>query len=106
MMNIIPYQHAEVKIGEGHAMQRFGEKMRALRIRHGMSVRELAAALAYRGHSRISEIETGKRVPTADFVFKVAKLFNVTTDQLLDDALDVPGIAMADTPDEQAAATE
>jgi transcriptional regulator with XRE-family HTH domain len=70
-------------------MQRFGEKMRALRTKHGMSVRELADALEYRGHSRISEIETGKRKPTADFVFKVARLFNVSTDQLLDDALEV-----------------
>lgn len=87
-------------------MQRFGEKMRALRIQHGMTVRDLATALAYKGHSRISEIETGKRIPTADFVFKVAKLFNVTTDQLLDDALDVPGMAAADTPNEQSAATE
>ena len=70
-------------------MQRFGEKMRALRTRNGMTIRELAAALPYKGASRISEIETGKRIPTADFVFKVAKLFNVTTDQLLDDALDL-----------------
>lgn len=71
-------------------MQRFGEKMRALRVRHEMTIRELAEALAYKGHSRISEIETGKRIPTADFAFKVARLFNVTTDQLLDDTLDVP----------------
>jgi transcriptional regulator with XRE-family HTH domain len=54
-----------------------------------MTIRELAAALPYKGASRISEIETGKRVPTADFVFKVAKLFNVTTDQLLDDELNI-----------------
>lgn len=87
-------------------MQRFGEKMRALRIQHGMSVRDLAAALAYKGHSRISEIETGKRIPTADFVFKVAKLFNVTTDQLLDDALDVAGTTTADSPDAESAAAE
>ena len=70
-------------------MQRFGQKMRALRTQHGMTIRELAAALSYKGTGRISEIETGKRIPTADFVFKVAKLFNVTTDQLLDDALDL-----------------
>lgn len=70
-------------------MQRFGQKMRALRTQRGMTIRELAAALSYKGAGRISEIETGKRVPTADFVFKVAKLFNVTTDQLLDDELDL-----------------
>ena len=70
-------------------MQRFGQKMRALRTQHHMTIRELAAALSYKGAGRISEIEAGKRVPTADFVFKVARLFNVTTDQLLDDALDL-----------------
>jgi len=99
MMNIIPCHSIKVKADKGSEMQRFGEKMRALRIRQGMTVRELATALAYKGHSRISEIESGKRIPTADFVFKVAKLFNVTTDQLLDDTLDVPGIATADTSD-------
>jgi len=95
----IPRHHAKVKVDKGSVMQRFGEKMRALRTRNGMTIRELAAALPYKVASRISEIETGKRVPTADFVFKVAKLFNVTTDQLLDDALDVPGIATADRSD-------
>jgi transcriptional regulator with XRE-family HTH domain len=87
-------------------MQRFGQKMRALRTQHGMTIRELAAALPYKGASRISEIETGKRIPTADFVFKVAKLFNVTTDQLLDDTLDIPGMSAADTPNEESEAAE
>lgn len=70
-------------------MQRFGEKLRALRLQHGMTVRALAQALDYPGYSRISAIEQGKKKPTAEFVFKVAKVFNVTTDQLLDDTLDV-----------------
>lgn len=63
--------------------------MRALRHKHGMSVRQLATALDYHGHSRISEIETGKRVPTVAFVLQVAALFHVTTDQLLQDDLEV-----------------
>jgi transcriptional regulator with XRE-family HTH domain len=49
-------------------MQRFGEKLRTLRKRHGMTVRELAEALGYSGHSHISEIETGKREPKVGFV--------------------------------------
>lgn len=73
-------------------MRRFGEKMRALRVKHGLSVRQLATALDYHGHSRISEIETGKRVPTVAFVLQVAALFNVTTDQLLQDDLDIEGV--------------
>jgi len=74
-------------------MQRFGEKLRTLRKRHAMTITELALALGYTANSYISEIETGKKKPTTEFVFKVARLFNVTTDQLLDDELDVPGMA-------------
>ena len=81
-------------------MQRFGEKLRTLRKRRAMTIVELALALDYAANSYISEIETGKKKPTTDFVFKVAKLFNVTTDQLLDDNLDVPEITAANPQDE------
>ncbi len=50
---------------------------------------ELAQALGYASQSYIHEIETGKKVPMVDFVVKVAKLFQVTTDQLLLDELEV-----------------
>jgi transcriptional regulator with XRE-family HTH domain len=87
-------------------MQRFGEKLRALRKQRAMTIIDLATALGYTANSYISELERGKKKPTTDLVFKVAKLFNVTTDQLLDDALDVPGITAADTPSEESAAIE
>lgn len=70
-------------------MQRLGEKIRMLRLQRGMTVRELADALGYRGHSHISDIEHGKREPRVSFVLKVAQFFNVTTDQLLRDELEV-----------------
>ena len=70
-------------------MQRFGEKLRTLRKRHSMTVRELAEALGYSGHSHISEFETGKREPKVGFVLKVAHFFNVTTDQLLRDDIEL-----------------
>jgi transcriptional regulator with XRE-family HTH domain len=70
-------------------MARFGEKLRTLRLQRGMTVRDLAAALGYRGHSHISDIEQGKREPRMGFVVKVADLFQVTTDQLLRDELEV-----------------
>lgn len=73
-------------------MQRFGEKLRVLRKQRAMTIVDLAAALGYTANSYISELERGKKKPTTDLVFKVAKLFNVTTDQLLDDALEVPGM--------------
>ena len=56
-----------------------------------MTLKELASALGLTAHGYISEIEAGKKKPTADFVLKVARYFEVTTDQLLKDELDVEG---------------
>jgi len=70
-------------------MQRFGEKLHTLRTTKQMTLKELASALGLTAHGYISEIEAGKKKPTAEFVLKVARFFGVTTDQLLKDELDV-----------------
>jgi transcriptional regulator with XRE-family HTH domain len=70
-------------------MQRFGEKLRTLRTQRGMTVRDLAQELGYANSGYISQLENGKREPTVKFIMKVAQLFNVTTDQLLRDDLEV-----------------
>ena len=70
-------------------MQRFGEKLRRLRKRRGLTVRELAEALGYSAHSHISEVETGKREPKVAFILKIADFFQVTTDQLLRDEVEL-----------------
>jgi transcriptional regulator with XRE-family HTH domain len=72
-------------------MQRFGEKLRTLRTARQMTLKELASALGLTAHGYISEMEAGKKKPTAEFVLKVARYFKVTTDQLLKDELDVEG---------------
>lgn len=72
-------------------MQRFGEKLRALRTGKQMTLKELASALGFIAHGYISEIEAGKKKPTAEFVLKVARYFNVMTDELLKDELEVGG---------------
>ena len=56
-----------------------------------MTLKELAFALGLTAHGYISEMEAGKKKPTAEFVLKVARYFRVTTDQLLKDELDVEG---------------
>lgn len=66
-------------------MQRFGEKLRALRTKRGMTVRELAQALGYTSHSYIGDVELDKRRPTAEFVLKVSLFFGVSTDALMRD---------------------
>jgi XRE family transcriptional regulator, master regulator for biofilm formation len=71
-------------------MQRFGEKLYRLRKQRGMTISEVAQALGYAAHSHISEIENGKRAPSLKFAVKVAQLFKVTTDQLLNDLIELP----------------
>jgi len=54
-----------------------------------MTLRELAAALGYASYSYLGLLEIGKRKPTTDVTMKVAAFFNVTTDQLLWDHLEL-----------------
>ena len=69
----------------------FGEKLRLLRQRRGMTILELAELTGYATHSRVSQFETGKRKPTLEFVYKVAEVFGVSFDVLLNDNLDLEG---------------
>lgn len=71
------------------SIQRFGEKLRALRTQRGLTLKELAAALGHTAHGHISELESGKKMPTVEFVLSVAQLFEVTTDELLRDDLEI-----------------
>lgn len=68
-------------------MQRFGEKLRALRLQHGLTLRELAVVLGYRNFGYLALLESGKKEPTLAFVMKVAEYFHVTTDALVWDHL-------------------
>ncbi|MCB8992219.1 MAG: helix-turn-helix transcriptional regulator [Ardenticatenaceae bacterium] len=70
-------------------MKRFGEKLRMLRTTNNMTLIQLAEKLGYTTHSYLSEIEYGRKIPTVSLVLKVATLFNVTTDELLKDELDL-----------------
>lgn len=73
----------------GELMQRFGEKLHTLRIGHELTLQQLAAELGYATHAYISELESGKKVPTAALVLKVARRFGVSTDVLMKDELDL-----------------
>jgi transcriptional regulator with XRE-family HTH domain len=74
---------------EKQKLQRFGEKLRSLRVSRGMTLSELAAELGHKTHSYLSELEAGKKIPTVEFVLNVAHLFGVTTDELLRDELEL-----------------
>lgn len=58
-----------------------------LRAQRGLTLKELAEKVGYMAHGYISEIESGKKVPTAEFALKVATFFGVTTDKLLRDEI-------------------
>ena len=70
-------------------MQRFGDKLRSLRLQRHMTLKALATALGHSAHGYISEIESGKKKPTVELVLSVARLFDVSTDVLLRDELDI-----------------
>ncbi|MEZ4519929.1 MAG: helix-turn-helix transcriptional regulator [Chloroflexota bacterium] len=70
-------------------MERFGEKLHALRLHNNLTLAQLAEQLGYTTHSYISELEANRKSPTVKFVLKAARLFDVTTDELLKDELEV-----------------
>ena len=70
-------------------MRRFGEKLRALRMRHGMTMRDLAEKLGLGTHGYIGDLESGRRQPSLELALQIAELFGVTVDQLAKDELEV-----------------
>ena len=74
---------------EDRGINRFGEKLKFLRTENGMTLQEMAIAIGHSAHGYISELEAGKKQPTIVLVLKVAKLFGVTTDELLRDDVEI-----------------
>lgn len=69
---------------------RFGEKLRILRTRRNLTLTQLSEQLGYKAHGYLSEIESGKKSPTAALVLKVSRLFGVSADALLKDEFELP----------------
>lgn len=65
-------------------MDRFGEKLRKLREKHGLSYRQLAAQLGV-DNSHLANIESGRRNPSPDLIILIADFFNVPLDELMRD---------------------
>ncbi len=63
--------------------------MRTLRKRRGMTLKKLSRELGFSSHSYINAIEFGKKQPSVELVIRIARVFNVSTDQLLLDDLEV-----------------
>jgi transcriptional regulator with XRE-family HTH domain len=69
-------------------MQHFGEKLRTLRKQHRLTLRQLAPMLDVQ-YSFVGKIERGEQIPHATLILKIADLFNVSTDQLMRDDLEL-----------------
>ena len=70
-------------------MQQFGEKLRILRKRKGMTMRELADALELRSHGSIGDFESGRSQPSLEIATRIADLFGVSLDQLARDEVEL-----------------
>jgi transcriptional regulator with XRE-family HTH domain len=67
-------------------MKRFGEKLRTLRNRQGLTLRHLAEMLDV-SHSYIGQMERDEKIPNVEMVLKISRIFNVSTDVLIKDEL-------------------
>lgn len=71
-------------------MKRLGDKLRTLREQRGLTLRELAELLDVH-YTHLNKIELGLKRPSTDVVLKISYLFNVTTDELMKDELELDG---------------
>lgn len=63
-------------------MKRFGEKLRTLRQRNGLTLRQLGDMLDV-SNTFVLRMEQGKKIPNAAMIIRIAQLFEVSTDQLM-----------------------
>ncbi|MFN8492223.1 MAG: helix-turn-helix transcriptional regulator [Caldilineaceae bacterium] len=69
-------------------MEKFGEKLRTLRTRRGLTTREFGELLGV-SHTFIIKLEQGKKTPNVAMVIKIAAIFGVSVDQLVLDELEL-----------------
>ncbi|MBV7336441.1 helix-turn-helix domain-containing protein [Chloroflexi bacterium TSY] len=73
-------------------MRRFGGKLRALRQRRGWSQQQVSELLEV-SRPYVAKMERGGgKMPNAHMILKIADIFEVTTDQLMWDELDLDSI--------------
>jgi transcriptional regulator with XRE-family HTH domain len=67
-------------------MQRFGEKVRTLRERRGLTTRQLADLIGVKSHAHITALEGGRSKPSVDVLLQLMRVFGVSCDVFLDDS--------------------
>lgn len=69
-------------------MKKFGEKLHTLRQQRGLTTRELGGLLGV-SHTFVIKMEQGQKTPNVAMVVKIAGVFGVTVDQLVQDEVDL-----------------
>ena len=69
-------------------MEKFGEKLRTLRNRQGLSLRELGNRLDV-SHTFVAQMEKGNKMPNVEMVLKISRIFDISTDVLIKDELEL-----------------
>ena len=70
-------------------MKKFGQKLHYLRTQRDLTLRQVAEMVGVH-YAHLNRIEHGAKRPSTDLVLKVAEIFNVSTDQLMKDDLELP----------------
>jgi len=60
-----------------------GQKIKALRLLHGLTQEQLALELGYQGSSAISQVENGEIFMKQDVVYRAAKFFRIPAAALM-----------------------
>lgn len=63
--------------------ERIGGRLKALRLKQGLSQEQLADELSFGAKSMVSQYESNKRAITIDALLEYSNRFNVTTDWIL-----------------------
>lgn len=71
-------------------MKRFGEKVRSLRKRQGLSQSDLGEELGV-AQSFVARVENGRQKPSVDLILKFSYFFQVPADLLMKDELELEG---------------
>jgi len=69
-------------------MERFGEKIKVLRIEKGLNIRQLSKELNLKSNSYITELEKGKKTPSTRLLIKISNYFNASIDSLVRDEME------------------
>lgn len=72
-------------------MERFGEKLRTLRQRRGLTMRTLAKELGFATHGYLGDLESGRAKPSLELALTIADFFGVSVDLLARDEVELPG---------------